>query len=211
MTHSTLRRPTVLVLHQDPLLRTGISAALREHGAFEVFVQGVDAEHAGAARIDVAVADYHSGVQLTAAGNRASHSALASARILVLTSNDREADIRRAIEAGVRGYLLLGGSLDELVDGVTAVANGLRYLCRSVAERMADSLTRTPLTSRETEVLQLVASGESNKGIARRLRIEVGTVKSHMTAIMTKLGATSRTQAAGIAAVRGLVQERALA
>jgi two-component system NarL family response regulator len=129
----------------------------------------------------------------------------------VLTSNDREADIRRAIEAGVQGYLLLGGTLDELVAGVTAVAKGMRYLCRSVAERMADSLTRTPLTSRETEVLQLVARGESNKEIARRLRIELGTVKSHMSAIMTKLNASSRTHAAGIAATRGLVQERALA
>jgi two-component system NarL family response regulator len=209
MSHSTLRRPTVLVVHQDPLLRTGISAALRERGAFEVFVQGADAECAGAARIDVVVADYHSGVQLAHAGDRTLQPVLASARTLVLTPNDREADIRRAIEAGVQGYILLGGTLDELVAGVTAVAKGLRYLCRSVAERMADSLTRTPLTSRETEVLQLVASGESNKEIARRLRIELGTVKSHMSAIMSKLGASSRTHAAGIAATRGLVQERA--
>jgi two-component system NarL family response regulator len=73
---------------------------------------------------------------------------------------------------------------------------------------MADSLTHATLTSRETEVLQLMASGESNKGIARKLQIEVGTVKSHMSAIMTKLGASSRTQAAGIAATRGLVEER---
>jgi two-component system NarL family response regulator len=211
MIHSTLRRPTVLVVYQDPLLRTGIVAALREHGAFEVFVQGVDAESADAAQIDVIVADYHGGVQLARAGDQVSQPALASARTLVLTPNDREADIRRAIEAGVQGYLLLGGPLGELVDGVTAMANGLRYLCRSVAERMADSLTRTPLTSRETEVLQLVASGESNKGIARRLRIEVGTVKSHMSAIMTKLGASSRTHAAGIASSRGLVQKQAAA
>jgi two-component system NarL family response regulator len=70
---------------------------------------------------------------------------------------------------------------------------------------MADSLTHAKLTRREEEVLRLVVAGESNKTIARHLEIEVGTVKSHMTAIMTKLGATSRTQAAGIAATRGLV------
>ena len=136
------------------------------------------------------------------------HDALAGARILVLTTSDREADIRRAIEAGIHGYVMLGGPLDELIEGATTVANGLRYVCRSVAQRMADSLTRTPLTSRETDVLSLVAAGESNKAIARDSRIEVGTVKSHMTAIMTKLGAISRTQAASIAATRGLVEHR---
>ena len=71
---------------------------------------------------------------------------------------------------------------------------------------MADSLTRATLTSRETEVLSLVAAGQPNKIIARQLRIELGTVKSHMSAIMAKLGASSRTHAARIAASRGLVE-----
>ena len=141
---------------------------------------------------------------------RPEHHTLAAARILVLTTNDREVDIRRAIKAGIHGYIILGGPLDELIEGATAVANGLRYVSRSVAQRMADSLTHTPLTSREIEVLSLVVAGECNKAIARELQIELNTVKSHMTAIMTKLGATSRTQAARIAATRGLVEQRAL-
>jgi DNA-binding NarL/FixJ family response regulator len=115
--------------------------------------------------------------------------------------------IRRAIEAGVYGYLLVGGPLNELIDGVTAVASGMRYMSLSVAQRMADSLTRATLTSREIEVLTLVATGQPNKMIARHLSIELGTVKSHVSAIMTKLGASSRTQAARIAASRGLVVE----
>jgi DNA-binding NarL/FixJ family response regulator len=89
---------------------------------------------------------------------------------------------------------------------VTAVANGLRYMSLSVAQRMADSLTRAALTSREIEVLQLVATGQPNKVIARELSIELGTVKSHVSAIMNKLGVSSRTQAARIAALRGLVE-----
>ena len=133
----------------------------------------------------------------------------AAARTLIVTTNDRETDIRRAIEAGIHGYILLGGPLAELIDGVTAVANGQRYLSRSVAQRMADSLTHTSLTSREIQVLSFAAAGESDKAIARELRIEMRTVKSHMTSIMSKLGATSRTQAAGIAATRGLVEPRA--
>ena len=91
---------------------------------------------------------------------------------------------------------------------MTALANGGRYLSRGVAQRMVDSLTDESLTSREIQVLQLVVAGESNNAIARWLQIGVGTVKSHMNAIMTKLDARSRTQAAAIAVTRGLVGER---
>jgi DNA-binding NarL/FixJ family response regulator len=208
MTHAVPFRSNILVIHQDPLLCAGVLAALRQHAPFLVFANDVDAAIGDRPRIDVVVADYGHAMRLVEATARASDRSLAAARILVLTSNDREVDIRRAIEAGIHGYLLLGGPLNELVDAVTTVATGARYMCRSVAQRMADSLTHTSLTSRQIDVLRLAVTGESNKSIARQLQIEVGTVKSHMSAIMTKLGATSRTQAAGIAATRGLVEER---
>jgi DNA-binding NarL/FixJ family response regulator len=208
MNHTTPHRLTILVMHIDPLLCAGLVAALRQHAAFEIFVDEIDALRSDNLRVDVVIADYDGAIRLSNAAARAMHQPLAAARIMAVTSNDREADIRRAIEAGVHGYLLLGGPLSELIEAVTTVANGVRYLGRAVAQRVADSLTRTSLTSRETEVLELVMSGESNKAIARQLNIELATVKSHMTAIMTKLNATSRTQAAGIAATRGLVAER---
>jgi DNA-binding NarL/FixJ family response regulator len=209
--HAHGRRLNVLVMHEEPLLCAGISATLRDHADFEVFVHGADAPGADTPPIDVVVTDYGNGLRLADGTARASQPSLSAAAILVLTPNDREADIRRAIVAGVQGYLLLGADPAELTAGVAAVARGTRYLGRPVALRMADSLTRAELTSRESEVLQLVADGESNKGIARQLRIEIGTVKSHMSAIMGKLGATSRTHAASIASMRGLVKERALA
>jgi len=208
MNHTALRSANILVLHPDPLLCAGLVAALRQQPGFEVFVDGVDLLTAVEARIDVVIADYANAIRLAEPAVRAAQRPLAGARILTLTANDREADIRRAIEAGVQGYLVLGGPLGELIEGVTAVAGGTRYLCRDAAQRIADSLTRASLTAREIEVLRLVANGECNKAIARRLHIEVGTVKSHMSAIMTKLGATSRTHAAGIAATRGLIEER---
>jgi two-component system NarL family response regulator len=207
MNHAMPHRSTILVRHHDPLLCAGLVSALRQHPSFDVLTDE-DAPACDGQRIDVVVADYQHAMRLADAASRATHRSLAQARILALTSNDREVDIRRAIEAGVHGYLLTGASLDELIEGVTTVAHGVRYLCRAVAQRMADSLTRASLTSREIDVLRLVVAGESNKAIARQLRIEVGTVKSHMSAIMTKLGAASRTQAAGIAAMRGLVEER---
>ena len=209
MNHAAPRRSTIFVMHPDPLVCAGLAAALRPHSGFETFVDGVDDTHWELPRIDVVVTDYDNAMRLAGSAG-GDQDASAAARTLVVTTNDREADIRRAIEAGIHGYILLGGPLSELVDGVTTVANGLRYLSRSVAQRMADSLTHTSLTSRELEVLSRVADGESNKAIARQLRIEMRTVKSHMTSIMSKLGATSRTQAAGIAATRGLVAHCAM-
>lgn len=208
MNHLPSRRPTVLAMHTDPILCAGLVTALRQHAAFEVFVHGADEPPAGGSRVDVVVADYGNAMRLTDAAARAAQGLPPDARILAFTANDREADIRRAIEAGVYGYLLVGGPLNELMDGVAAVAGGMRYMSVSVAQRMADSLTRATLTSREIEVLALVATGQPNKLIARQLRIELGTVKSHVSAIMTKLGASSRTHAARIAAARGLVAEQ---
>jgi two-component system NarL family response regulator len=190
-------------MHSDPLLCAGLVAALRAQTDFEVLVDRVDA---GNSRIDVVIADYLSAMLLAHSDERDA-GAMPGSRILAVTGRDRETDIRRAIEAGVHGYLLLGGPLSELVEAATAVAAGSRYLSRSVAQRMADSLSRAALTAREVDVLQLVVAGESNKAIARHLCIEIGTVKSHLSAIMAKLGASSRTQAAGIASTRGLVEE----
>jgi DNA-binding NarL/FixJ family response regulator len=195
----------VLVVHEDPLLRAGLVTALRQQLGLDVFVEGDGA----LARIDVVIADHAGAMRLVEPDGRARRG-LGSARIFVLAASDREADIRRAVEAGVHGYLLLGCALSELVHAVTVVARGGRYLCRSVAARMADSLTRVPLTGRELQVLQLVSAGDSNKAIARRLCIELGTVKSHMSAVLDKLGATSRTQAASIASQRGLLEHGSL-
>lgn len=202
MSHSAPRRPTLLVLHPDPLLRAGLVASLRRHAVFETLVDAADLRTAGDRRIDVVITDYDSAMHL--AGSQPAGKPWA-ARLLILTHDDCEAHIRRALQAGIHGYVMLGSSIDEVIEGVTAVADGQRYVSRSVAQRMADSLAHTPLTAREMEVLGLVVGGACNKAVARILRIQVGTVKSHMTAIMSKLGAASRTQAISIAMRRGLI------
>jgi DNA-binding NarL/FixJ family response regulator len=208
MNNSLSYRLSVLVMHADPIVCAGVVAALRQHPVFDVSIRRTDESEDDGERIDVAITDYDNAIRLTDRGARATRGRLANARILALTANDREADIRRAIRNGIHGYLVLGGSLDELVDAVGAVGMGVRYLCPIVAQRIADSLAGEALTQRENEVLRLVATGQSNKAIARQLTIELGTVKSHVSAIMTKLGAISRTQAASIAVTRGLVDER---
>lgn len=206
MNHSLSRRMNILVMHPEPLVCAGLVAALQS--SFEIFVHDTEGLPPDAPSIDVIIADYGYAMQLVDADVRRRCGALADARILTLTGNDRETDVRRAIEAGVHGYLLRGCSLEELIDGAKAVAHGVRYLCMAVAQRIADSVASVTLTLRENEVMRLVATGHSNKVIARQLGIGVCTVKSHVSAIMSKLGAKSRTQATSIAVTRGLVDER---
>ena len=205
MTSAPRRPSTVLTLHPDPLVRSGIVASLRAHPGFDAI--DADANDVGDRQIDVVIADDQQALQIRGPEEQAKQRSLSRARILVLTSNDRETAIRKAIEAGVSGYLIFGCPVSELIEGVTTVAQGGRYLGRAVAQRMAESMTRTSLTGRESDVLRFVVAGESNKVIARCLHIEVGTVKTHVSAILAKLNARSRTQAAAIAIARGLVED----
>jgi DNA-binding NarL/FixJ family response regulator len=196
----------VLVMHAEPLIAVGLAAALRQFPGFSVQVHG--GEGLSAEAVDVIVADYQDGVQLACApGVRAP--GLTTARVLVMTTQDREHEVRLALEAGVHGYLLQGCPIQELIAGVNALGRGSRYLCLAVAQRMAESLTREALTPREVDVLRLLVRGQCNKSIAKQLEIAVGTVKAHVKAIMGKLDASSRTQAASVAAQRGLIDDLA--
>lgn len=195
---------SVLVMHAEPLIAVGLAAALRQCPGFSVQVYGGDGLPAEG--VDVIVADYQDGVKLASApGTRTPNQKVA--RVLVMTTHDREHEVRLALEAGVHGYLLLGCPIQELIAGVSALGRGSRYLCLAVAQRMAESLTREALTPREGDVLRLLVQGQCNKAIAKQLEIAVGTVKAHVKAIMGKLDASSRTQAASVAVQRGLIDD----
>ncbi len=200
------RQLRVLVNHAEPLLALGLAAALRQQADFDVLTQDEEGAHWDEERVDVTIADYLAGLALANESRRVH----VARKILVMTTFDREQDIRTALEAGIYGYLLSGCSPEELITGVRTLGFGARYLCLAVAQRMADSLTREALTSRESEVLHLVASGHCNKYIATQLQIAVGTVKAHVKAIMNKLDASCRTEAVSIAAQRGLVDNLSL-
>ena len=127
------------------------------------------------------------------------------ARIIVLTTFDGDEDIFRAIQAGARGYMLKGMSVDELIDAIQTVHHGRSKIPAAVAERLAERLSGNALTERETEVLKNIVGGKSNKEIAAALFISEATVKTHINNLLSKLGATDRTQAARIALQRGIV------
>jgi DNA-binding NarL/FixJ family response regulator len=147
------------------------------------------------------VADYNCGLQLAA-----SHGAWGD-KVMILTNSDSEANIWRAVEQGVRGYLLFGCSVKDLVDGVRSVHAGSTVLAPLVAGRIADRIKSKALTTREEDILRRIMLGLSNKRIALQLDLAVGTVKTHMKSILGKLDAASRTEAIAIAQRRGILGE----
>jgi DNA-binding NarL/FixJ family response regulator len=128
------------------------------------------------------------------------------ARIIMLTTFEGDVDIRRALEAGARGYVLKSMPPQELVAVIRQVHAGKRRIPSEVAARLADHLGEEDLTGREIEVLRKVAQGNRNRDIAAQLFIAEETVKVHLKHIMDKLGARDRTQAVAIALRRGIIQ-----
>jgi DNA-binding NarL/FixJ family response regulator len=203
----------IRVAHEDPIVAAGLAAVLREQCDFAVTVGPLPSEVVDAASAlefrhpDVVVSDYCSALAHLAAARSAGAALFASfsGKVMVVTQHDREWDVRTAVHAGVRGYLLQSCGLDELVKGVRALRRGSRYLCDPVAGLIADSVTHEQLTTRETEVLDLIVRGMCNKTIASDLGIALGTVKAHVKIILAKLDASTRTHAAAVATRRGLV------
>jgi DNA-binding NarL/FixJ family response regulator len=192
-------RPLFIVIdHAEPLIAAGVAHWLSQESEWRVVVTH-DAE--ACRQADVVVVDHARGLQ-----RAASHAALGRARprLLVITAEQREHEVRRALEAGVHGYLLSDCERDELAHCVRTLSGGARYFSLAAAQAMADSLSREALTTRELEVLALLMRGQSNKIIARSLGIALGTVKAHVRALMAKLGARCRTEVVAVAASRGL-------
>src|SRR5437660_7937191 len=117
------------------------------------------------------------------------------ARIIVLTTYTGDAQVLRALKAGARGYVLKGHVHRELLETIRAVHAGQKRIPPDVATQLAEHATDDELTSRELDVLRLIASGNSNKLIADQLSIGEATVKSHVTNILSKLGANDRAHA----------------
>jgi two-component system, NarL family, response regulator len=127
------------------------------------------------------------------------------AKIIVLTTYSGDAQIVRALKAGAQGYLLKGLLRKELLETIRAVFAGKKRVSPEVASQVAEYAADSSLTTREIDVLQLVAQGNANKLVADRLNITEDTVKAHVRSILSKLGASDRTHAVTIALKRGII------
>jgi DNA-binding NarL/FixJ family response regulator len=128
------------------------------------------------------------------------------ARIIILTTFAGDAEIRRALQAGARGYLLKSMPPKELAEVIRQVHAGKKRIPPEIAAHLAEHYSDETLTQREIEVLQQVAGGNRNRDIAEKLFITEETVKVHIKHIMEKLGAADRTQAVAIGVRRGIIQ-----
>ena len=127
-------------------------------------------------------------------------------RIIVMTTYEGEEDVRRALSAGAKGYVLKGTKREEILETVRKVYKGEPAISPDVAAKLATSLTRPELSERELQVLQQMAAGKSNKEIGQVIYVSENTVKAHVKSILAKLDAMGRTEAIAIAIKRGLIQ-----
>ena len=199
----------ILIAEDHQVVRQGFIALLNMVDGFSIVAEASNGQQAldlfRRHRPDVTLMDLRmpgmAGVETITAIRRE----FPEARIIVLTTFDGDEDIFRAIQAGARGYMLKGMSVDELIDAIHTVHHGRSKIPAAVAERLAERLSGNALTERETEVLKNIVGGKSNKEIAAALFISEATVKTHINNLLSKLGATDRTQAARIALQRGIV------
>jgi DNA-binding NarL/FixJ family response regulator len=197
----SVSKTTVLVAHDEPIVQAGLEHALSLHSELEVratreteLVSEMDL-----GSIDIVLADVESGVRLAASGQTR------GLRVLIVTNDASELSIRRALDAGVMGYLLVSSTLRSVIQAVECVTRGGTAIDPLVATKMLESLNGEPLTQRQLEVLRLLTLGLPDKAIANRLGIRLGTIKSHVKSVLGKLNATSRTEATRVAMRRGLL------
>ena len=203
----------ILVTDDHPVVRAGLSGMLSGEPDFKVVGEAQNGKEAvafvGELKPDVVLMDLRMPEMdgVTAIGHiKSDHP---DVHILVLTTYESDADILRAIETGATGYLLKDTPREELFGAIRTVAQGQSPLAPGVAARLMQRV-RDPeeegLSTREIEVLELVAHGTSNKEIAKQLWVSETTVKSHMLHIFDKLGVTDRTAAVTEALKRGIIR-----
>jgi two-component system, NarL family, response regulator LiaR len=195
----------VLLVDNHPVVRTGLRALLETESDIKVVGEAGDGlsaiSVARALRPDIVVTDLLlpdvDGVAVT----QSIRAELPDAQVVILTSvGEEDASLVRAVRAGAIGYVVKNAEIEVLVRTVRSAAEGQVHLSPRAAARLMQEMrspkNQLPVTDRERQVLREIAIGRTNKEIARSLHIAETTVKSHVRAILDKLGVQSRTQAA---------------
>ena len=204
----------ILLADDHPLFREGVASSLAAASDFEVITQAGSGEEAvrlaTQLRPDMVLLDVNMpGMGGIEAAARIA-AVLPEARIMMLTVSENTESLLAALKAGAHGYVLKGVSANDLRAITRAVASGEAYVTPTLAAEMLTEFSRprepdafSTLTQRETEVLELLSQGLTNREIGERLHLAEKTVKHHMTIILQKLHVRTRTEAALMAMQRG--------
>ena len=211
----------ILLVDDQNMFRAGMRLLLSSQPDFEIIGEAVDGEDAiakvNALKPQVVLMDLRMPVLDGAAATRRLKATHPQVRVLVLTTFDEDAAIFDGLRAGAIGYLLKDAPTDKLYEAIRAAARGESFLQPSVAARVVAEFARLseqsptaaglvePLSPREIEILRLLANGSTNREIANELVLAEGTVKNHVTNILTKLDVSDRTRAAIKARELGLL------
>jgi DNA-binding NarL/FixJ family response regulator len=199
----------ILAVDDHPLLRKGIAALVNAEPDMKLVAEASNGEEAiERFRVhspDVTLMDLQlPGLNGIEAINHIL-SEFPDARIIVLTTYTGDAQVVRALRAGARSYILKGHVHRELLETIRTVHSGRKRIPPDIAVELAEHATEDELSSREIEVLRLIAAGNSNKEIGDCLSIGETTVKSHVTNILSKLCANDRAHAVSIGLKRGFI------
>lgn len=200
----------ILTVDDHPLLRKGIAALVNGEPDLKLVAEASNGNEAIDAfrshRPDVTLMDLQmpevDGLEAIDRIRRE----FPEARIIVLTTYSGDTQVLRALKAGATGYILKGHVHKELLDAIRAVHAGQKRIPAEIAAELAEHATDDALTERELDVLRLIGAGNSNKQIADKLSIGEATVKSHVTNILSKLGANDRAHSVTIGLKRGIIE-----
>lgn len=200
----------ILVVDDHFMVRMGLSASLNVEPDMEVVAEAANCDAALAAcrqhRPSLIIMDVRLPGQSGAETTAAILKEFPEANILMLSTHAGEEEVFRSLQAGARGYILKSAMREELLHALREVQAGRRYIDPAVAPLLAARVSHRSLTSRELEVLRMVAKGMGNKEIAAALDIAEVTVKLHVSHVMDKLEAKDRTEAATVALQRGIIR-----
>jgi two-component system, NarL family, response regulator len=200
----------ILTADDHPLLRHGVASLVDAEPDMELVAQastGREAieqfqlHHPDVTLMDLQMPDMGGIEAMIAIRNE-----FPNARIIVLTTYDGDVQMMRALKAGARAYVLKGRVQKELLETIRAVHAGQKRIAPEVAAELAHHIGEDELSSRELDVLRLIAAGNANKEVAARLSIGEETVKKHVTSILSKLSANDRTHAVTIGIKRGILE-----
>jgi two-component system NarL family response regulator len=205
-------RLRILLVDDHYLVRVGLSSIIALEKDLVVCAEAATGEQAVALfrteRPDVTLMDLRLPGLSGSEATRAIRHEFPDARIIVLSTYSTDEEIYGALQAGAMAYLLKSVQREELVEAIRKAAAGERHVPPDLAARLAARQPRSQLSPRELDVLRLIVGGKRNKEIAGSLQISEGTVKIHVSSILTKLGVFDRTEAVTAALQRGIVQLR---